>query len=200
MATETIVIKKPNYKIINLKVNGLTPLLMNGWTEESMESIRGYDTGKVKTAKQKGIKYTKPEEEIKEKIHRNDKKEVCMTRDAFYGAILDTAVNEGLNKSDIKRNVSILGEDLVPIKYKKQVLNESMGRKSGASRTPTVIFRPEFRDWSCVLSIRFNADKITPEDLVNLFNLAGLSTGIGSWRKQCSGMFGQFEVSGILKK
>ncbi len=43
-------------------------------------------------------------------------------------------------------------------------------------------FRPEYRDWSMEFCVVFNSRAISPEQIVNLVNIAGFGIGIGEWR------------------
>lgn len=60
--------------------------------------------------------------------------------------------------------------------------------------TTTVAYRAEFAPWSMIATIRFNANAVTAEQLINLVNIAGFSTGIGSWRPERNGTMGMFHV------
>lgn len=59
-----------------------------------------------------------------------------------------------------------------------------------------VRFRPEFRDWWAQLPITYNANMVTPDLLVNMFNTGGFSCGIGEWRpsSKAGGSNGMFHV------
>ena len=65
-------------------------------------------------------------------------------------------------------------------------------------RNAIVRSRAEFKDWETTFPIEFSiVGKMTPEQLVNLFNVAGSCVGIGDWRPQKGGIFGRFAVTGI---
>ena len=57
-----------------------------------------------------------------------------------------------------------------------------------------VRFRGEFLKWSMEFVVRYNA-ALSPEQIVNLFNVAGFSVGIGEDRPQRSGSHGMFHVA-----
>ena len=60
--------------------------------------------------------------------------------------------------------------------------------------TADIRYRPEFKAWKVTLPIKYNADKISLEQLVNLFNLAGFGVGVGEWRPEKDGQYGMFHV------
>lgn len=58
--------------------------------------------------------------------------------------------------------------------------------------------RPQYFPWKVTLRIRYNSDLITPNQIVNLLNLAGSIIGVGEGRPSSlagrSGSFGCFHV------
>jgi hypothetical protein len=61
--------------------------------------------------------------------------------------------------------------------------------------TADIRYRGEFKTWSTVLDVSFNAAAISPEQIVNLFNLAGFGVGVGEWRPEKDGSYGRFHVA-----
>lgn len=179
-------------KIATMQLNiiGETPLLQEKMSDRIREQLKNIVTGKGKEKNKNRVL----EEEVKEKIHRNAKGEVCFPTSGFKKAMVEAAPYlDGLDKKKAKGSFFILGE-LAPIKYKKQVTNKAVGRDSGINRAPREIWRPEFQDWSTTLTIRYNEQQITPAQIVELAKLAGFHIGVGSWTPQHSGQFGMFTV------
>ena len=115
---------------------------------------------------------------------------------AFVGAILDTCVALDIPKTKVKRAVRLLG-DIIEIKYKKINHRIDNPRRSGRNSTPDVRHRPEFVDWSVELIIQYDEEQVTPEQIINLINSAGFTSGIGDWRPsspKSSGTHGMFRV------
>jgi hypothetical protein len=116
---------------------------------------------------------------------------------AFTSAILDSCVALNIQKTTVKRAIRLLG-DIAEIKYKKINRRIDNPRRSGRNSTPDVRHRPEFIDWNVELIIQYDEDQVTPEQIINLINAAGFTSGIGDWRpsapKSC-GTHGMFRVS-----
>ena len=55
-------------------------------------------------------------------------------------------------------------------------------------------YRGEFKKWSTEFQIHFNPNIISKEQILNLFNMAGFSCGVGDMRPQMDGNFGMFHV------
>ena len=56
-------------------------------------------------------------------------------------------------------------------------------------------YRGEFKKWHCKEPIRFNANVLSLEQIINIFDTAGFSTGVGEWRPQKNGDYGMFHVA-----
>lgn len=176
---------------MQLKVVGETSLLQEKMSDRIREQLKNIVTGKGKEKN----KNRDLDKEVEEKIHRNSKGDVCFPTSGFKKAMVEAAPYlDGLDKKKAKGSFFILGE-LAPIKYKKQVTNKAVGRDSGINRAPREIWRPEFQDWSCVLTVKYNEQQITPAQIVELAKLAGFHIGVGSWTPQHSGQYGMFSVA-----
>jgi hypothetical protein len=53
-----------------------------------------------------------------------------------------------------------------------------------------------FPEWSVDVPIEYDANVISAEQIIHLFNVAGLIIGVGQWRPQRDGIFGLFHVAG----
>ena len=50
--------------------------------------------------------------------------------------------------------------------------------------TTSLAYRPMFQNWSMPIDVVYNANIISQEQVVNLFQVAGFAVGIGSWRPE----------------
>jgi len=60
-----------------------------------------------------------------------------------------------------------------------------------------ITIRPKWNDWNVKFDLNIDNDTITEQTIKDLFEYAGNYVGIGSFRPQCNGMFGRFEVEKI---
>lgn len=65
---------------------------------------------------------------------------------------------------------------------------------SGLRKSADLRWRKQFEAWSILLHIEYDADKVTPETIVNLLERAGFGIGIGDWRPEKLGDHGRFHV------
>ena len=160
---------------------------------EAMAGIEEKITGKPK----KGKKIRNFEKEYENCFYYTEDKKYGIPARAFAGAMLDAAVACDIPKTKIKRAVKLLG-DVYELEYKKINHRIDYPRQSGMTKAPDIRHRPEFVDWTCTLYVQFDENQITEEQVVNLIEQAGFSTGVGDWRpnppKGNPGIHGMFAV------
>jgi hypothetical protein len=104
----------------------------------------------------------------------------------------------GVEKTLVRKAIYIDGEpdkngmQLVKINGEPKMREDMVVIGMGSS---DLRYRPEFMPWYMDISIKFNADLITPDSIINLLNLAGFGIGLGEWRPEKSGQSGMFEVA-----
>lgn len=64
-----------------------------------------------------------------------------------------------------------------------------------AMGTADIRYRGEFKEWRTTFVIRYNANVLSLEQIVNLFNTGGFGIGVGEWRPQKDGSFGMFHIA-----
>lgn len=191
--TEKITIQPIQKSILRIKIGSIegSTLISHRLTSESVDVFMGRESGK--TTKKELRDYDK---EYKNCFYLTENKKYGFPASGFMGAILDACVALGIPKTQIKRSVRLLG-DIYELKYKKVNRRIDNPRRCGRNSTPDIRHRPEFVDWNCELIIQYDRNQITPDQIVNLINQAGFSTGIGDWRPgapKSSGIHGMFKV------
>jgi hypothetical protein len=180
-------------KEMRVQINGVTPLLMDRFSEETEQAILDKQTGITKSAKKKVRNIQK---EIEDAVHKTNKGKIGFPVAGFKRGMMEATSFVGdkfFSKKLIAGAVKIVNgvDGLVPIKYKKK--DELKHNICGQTK-----FTPQFHGWSCELRIRFDANNIAPTDIVKTLNYAGFYSGIGSWRPKGrdggSGEFGCYEV------
>ena len=73
-------------------------------------------------------------------------------------------------------------------------VRQDMVRLSG--KTADIRFRAEFVQWEATLTIKYNAGVMTPDQIINLLNIAGFAVGVGENRPEKNGQWGTFQVVG----
>ena len=55
-------------------------------------------------------------------------------------------------------------------------------------------YRPEFTEWSTVLTVIYVKSMLTRESVVSLIDAGGLTVGVGEWRPEKKGDMGTYEI------
>ena len=98
--------------------------------------------------------------------------------------------SDGLKMTELRGSFFVEGE-LVKIEGAPRMREHPVRIGMG---TADIRYRPEFVNWRVNLKIKYNSDKISLDQLVNIFNLAGFGVGVGEWRPEKDGQFGMFHV------
>lgn len=201
MATATLNGKAPASAVIELAeikprtvvlhIVGDSPLIVHNWSEKAKKEIRDKQQGKARLKKEP----KDPQAEYEGAFYRLSDGSPGITTIAFKAAAVDAATQVGgLTKTFLRGAFHTLGE-LVQIQSDPPIMREDMVRVGMG--TADMRYRPEFRNWSVDLVVRFNPNSITLDQLVSLFNMAGFACGVGEWRPSRDGQFGTFHVDGV---
>jgi len=61
--------------------------------------------------------------------------------------------------------------------------------------TADIRFRPQWANWWTEVDIRFNSKVITEDQIIHMFHAGGFCSGVGEWRPEKGGTFGQYEIA-----
>jgi len=185
---EKVEIQKLVKTNIKVPIKGITPMLQE---KMDMSVVQTYDDKKSLKVVKKDTRSEK--DKMPDKIHYTENGNVGFPARGFMNGMIEVAPKLDIYKKDVRGSVRINGY-MIPIDFDEQVVNEDWGRQSGISKAPLLIIRPEFRGWSCELDITFNSSVLSTEQIINLVNYAGFHQGVGSFRPEKGGTYGQYEV------
>lgn len=184
------IIEIPAIKLskMTVSIEGTTPLLTNRFGEKTMEAIEAKQQKKAKTVKEA----RRPEVEFLEACH--------MISDGVYGfpagGIKKALVVAGGRFADEKmthlRGILNPVGDLIQIIGPPPTMRKDSVRLQGG--ITSIAYRPQFMPWSMDVPIVYNATMIGEAQILNLFQIAGFAVGIGAWRPESNGVFGQFTL------
>lgn len=198
-------ISLPEIKIerFNITLIGDSPLICHAWSEKAKKEMLDKQMKKA-TAKAGGRAAKDPWMDFCDSLYWLTEKPAYPTeedvKNAKFGfpavAFKAAAVDSCIKGSDISkvaaRGAFHIATDMVEIigtpTSRQDMVRIAMG-------SADIRYRGEFREWSCVIPIRYNTNSLSVEQIVNLFNIAGFSVGVGEWRPQRDGSFGMFRVN-----
>jgi hypothetical protein len=192
MADLKISIPAPNIQTITVEIESETPLIYHKWSEKAIKMIEDKQQKKAT----KGRETRNPEDEYKNSYYYNSEGKIAFPanniKQAMVGAcrFLDKSVPMTL----IRGAVFVVGDkdSLIPVTYEKDEMRTDMVTVGMGSAD--VRYRGQLTGWSMRLLIKFNADVISAEQVINLLQIAGFSQGLGEWRPEKNGDFGTFKV------
>lgn len=218
--TEVVEIRPIEIKRVPVHIVGDTPMIMHAWSVKAKQMMLDAQMGRAK-GKQKPKK--SPAEDFIESMYWLEGKPTitdAMSEDekmaAFYTAIENgacfgfpvtafkqAAISAAYRMGWSKDKVSLRGaffiesneNGMIEIKSDVPVMREDMVRIGMG--TADIRYRGQFDNWSADLIISYNANG--PYDLdsiINIINAGGYVCGVGEWRPEKDGQYGQFHVAG----
>ncbi len=192
MSELKISIPAPNIQMLKVKIFGETPLIYHKWSEKAIKMIEDKQQKKAT----KGREIRNPEKEYKDSYYYNKDGKISFPanniKQAMVGAcrFLDKSVPMTL----IRGAIFVVGdeENLIPVKFGSESMRKDMVTVGMGSAD--IRYRGELKDWEMELLIKYNADVISAEQVINLLQIAGFSQGLGEWRPEKNGDFGTFKV------
>lgn len=177
--------------IMTVRLVGDAPLIVHNFDRKAQQEILDKQMGKAKQKKEA----KKPAE-----LFEASKYKTADGKDGFPAANFKKAAVAAASFMDDMKKTLLRGAfyvegDIVPLEAKKCVMRQDMVRIGGMNKTADVRFRAEYPEWAVSLRVRYNQQLLTPEVLINLFNIAGFSVGVGERRPQKEGLqFGTWHV------
>jgi hypothetical protein len=202
---EVIELKPIQIKEMEITIKGVSPLIVNNFSEKSKQQILD---AQMKKTKEKELR--NPVEDFMRACYWITPIPEEFTEEAFEKALKDGArfgfpakgikasiVSGAYRNGMTKDKVSLYGaflipEELVEIKYETVEMRQDYVRIAHGGTD--VRFRPEFKNWSMTFKIRYNENSYSLEQIINFINLGGFSCGLGEMRTEKGGNFGSYVV------
>ena len=187
--TEQVGISIPQIAIQRLmvKVIGDSPLITHAWAEKAIRQIKDKQAKKAT----KGKEARDPEADYQAAVYRTDDGVPAMPSVAFKSAAVSACRDLDMKMTEARGRFHVEGEFIEIIgepRMREDMVRVGMG-------TADIRYRPEFVKWSAILPITYNSTQISPEQIINLLNVAGFGVGVGEWRPEKNGQYGRFHVA-----
>lgn len=184
---------KPIQKIrVTMEIISTTPMIQHKWSEKGKTMMREKHQGK----KTKNREIRDAELEFAEAGYRTASGEPAIPAMAIKSAIIGAAHKDiGIEKTLVRKALFLVCDSdlLIPIKADAPIMREDVVRV-GIGKAD-LRYRPEFSEWSAVVTFDIDGELLRIEDLVNLIDRAGFGIGIGEWRPEKGGEYGRFCVN-----
>ena len=215
---ELVEIKPIEIKTVEIHIQGDTPLIMHAWSEKAKRMMLDAQQGKNKIKKKP---YRNPVDDFIQSMYWLSGKpeypdgtdeETCekaflsaLESGARFGfpvtAFKQAAISAAYRMGWVKDKMGLRGAlfietddgDMVEIVSQPPAMREDMV-KIGMG-TADIRYRGEFRDWSAVFRVKYNASgRFSLSDIINIINAGGMICGVGEWRPEKDGQFGMYHV------
>lgn len=192
MAQKTVekVIELPalNIQTAIVKLVGDSPLICHAWSKKAKQEMLDKQMKKAKQAKEA----KDPDRDYQESLYHLPGGRFGFPAVAFKSAAVD-ACSHVANMTKVEaRGAFHINAEMIEIDGKPEKREDMVRIAMG---TADIRYRGEFKKWSVTFELRYNANVITLEQIMNLFNTAGFAIGVGEWRPQKDGSYGMFHVA-----
>ncbi len=202
--------KKFMYARYDLWIVGDTPLIVHAWSEKAKREMLGKQVGAT------GPKDVRdPEGDFKSSLYEMGNGTYGFPAMAFKKAIINVAhVDLGIAKTDVMAALwvdaqmvrtrpalagAICDMPLLRVYGGKPEMREDMTKIGGFKKIAQLSYRGQFTIWAVKFSGRINVSRLPENAFSALIDEAGMSTGVGEWRQEKSGMFGAFQYCSTLR-
>ena len=183
-----IKIEPPNFVVMRIPIIGDSPYVPHKQDVEVVK-VAQHIGQKVKVKKERDL-----DAEYESCFYRDYDGDYAIPGSAFHAAICSATLDlDKIFKTTIRRNIHV-AEEFVKLEYGEIRRREDIVRQSGKTRAPDLRVRPEFTNWSTTITIRFDADVISQESMLNLIALAGAKIGVGDHRLEQGHDSGAFHI------
>lgn len=186
---------------VEIPLIGTAPLIVHAWSEKVLRAMA--DKQQKKAAKAREAKDPRadfigslylltelPEKPTDEELSAARFgfpsvafKSAAVTACTSTGAITKVAARQAFHV--VGEMVEIIGP---PPAMREDVCRVGMG-------VADLRYRGQFDPWGVRVRVEINTAVISPEQVVNLFALAGFAVGVGEWRPERDGGYGRFRVA-----
>lgn len=177
---------------VTINVKGTTPLIVHRFAEKARKEMLDKQMKKARTGKEA----KDPEKDYLGSLYfLEDGKQTGFPAVGFKAAMVRAGKQLGYTMTDLRGMFFVKPDegDLIKI-HGDHHMREDIVRLNGG--TSDIRFRAEYSEWKANITIQYNANAISAEELVQLIEVAGFACGIGEWRpeKSNTGSFGLFQI------
>lgn len=187
-AKKSIVMPSLKLERARLRLIGLTPLIVNNFAEKAKTEIAERQQGKA--TMKKAARDPEAEYEAARILDSQG-------RDCIKASYLKMCCLSSFRFSDDFKRTELTGAffvegNLIPLDFEERSMRTDPVRISGG--TTTLRYRPMYTGWSVGLSVVYQSNFISTEQLLNMFRTSGFAVGLCEWRPEKNGDMGRFKI------
>ena len=186
---------------VEIPLIGTTPLIVHAWSEKALRAMADKQQKKATKGREAKVPFDdfvgslywlseKPEKATEADV---DKGRFGLPAIAFKSAAVTACTSTGaITKVAARQAFHVVGE-MVEIIGPPPAMREDVARVGMG--TADLRYRGQFDPWGVKVRVEINTAVISPEQVVNLFALAGFAVGVAEWRPERDGGYGRFRVA-----
>jgi len=183
----TIKLPKMNIQTLVLTLVGDSALISHAWSERVKKAMLDKQLGVPDVGREK----KDPQRDYEESLYKLPNGKNGFPAVAFKNAAVNACrFVQGVKMTEARGAFHIVG-DMVEIMGEPSMREDMVKVGMGL---PDIRYRAEFKKWKARIKIRYNANAVSQEQVVNLFNVSGFGIGVGDWRPERDGSFGMYHV------
>ena len=181
--------------LVNVKIQGVTPLLMNRFHEESQLKVSNGSS--LTTLGSKGT----PRQQAEKKVYADEKGNLYIPGPNLFAAIIAAGKYHKAGKSKVTTTKS----SLIPAGLAIQEIFLPLGTKKFEVDSRSVVIpatggrvmchRPRLDNWGLSFTLDIDTDVFSPALVRQLVDDTGKKVGLGDYRPDRKGPFGKFVVA-----
>ena len=202
---QTITISPPNFQVAKFKIVGTAPYMQNRFSAKAQQMMKDKMMQGEQAKKGKKRQPRDFDADYKAAMYVSEDGWSGIPAPAFRNACIEACRVAGFTMTRARMSVFCVAEGidatdgtpLVRIHGGKPEKTEMAVRNE--TGVADIRSRPQWKEWYCNLSMRYDADQFTAEDVANLIMRAGIQVGVGEGRpysKKSNGLdMGTFEIA-----
>jgi len=190
-ATSTTTVTLPPLQIetVNVTLIGDTPLIVHRWSEKAKKQMLDKQMKKASAGKEA----KDPERDFRESLYVLEDGTYGFPIIGFKAAAVTACTSIGSMTKVAARQAFHVDGEFAVIEGDEPQMREDMVRVGMG--TADIRYRGEFKNWWTTISVKFNANVMSAEQILNLMQTAGFAVGVGEWRPEKDGQYGRFHVA-----
>lgn len=184
--------------LVVIKIVGISPLILNPFTEKAIEEMLNKQRGRAALRQAKDVNA-----EVEKRIQRIEDGRIGVNILSFKKAMISaTAMVPKVKSTHIKQGVffepdGFCGTTAVAAIDTKCEPEPLVAHVRNATGVADIRVRPIIHEWSVELKVILQTHVISLEQAINVLRLAGRGVGVGDWRPEKCGVYGRFEVKSV---
>lgn len=187
--TTTVVLPPLQIETVNVTLIGDTPLIVHRWSEKAKKQMLDKQMKKATAGKEP----KDPERDFRESLYVLEDGSYGFPIIGFKAAAVTACTSIGSMTKVAARQAFHVDGEFAIIEGDEPKMREDMVRVGMG--TADIRYRGEFKKWFTTIAVKYNANVMSAEQILNLMQTAGFAVGVGEWRPEKDGQFGRFHVA-----